>query len=197
MNGTLILTSIGTSTEICRNKIKEILPSLKNKNAVIVTTAARDKENNKWNILTKQQLYDLGYENVEFLDLENNSNVSFENVATIYVCGGNTFKLLKAVHESNFKEQVIEVLQNGGLYIGASAGALVLSPTIALASEIEPDENEVGLSNLNGMNLIEFEILPHYTPELESEVKTYQAKTPYQVKVISNEEILVTSPNLN
>lgn len=85
MNGTIILTSIGTSTEICRNKIKEILPSLKNKNAVIVTTAARDKENNKWNILTKQQLYDLGYENVEFLDLENNSNVSFENVATIYV----------------------------------------------------------------------------------------------------------------
>lgn len=104
---------------------------------------------------------------------------------------------MKAVHESNFKEQVIEVLQNGGLYIGASAGALILSPTIALASEIEPDENEVGLSNLNGMNLIEFEILPHYTPELESEVKTYQAKTPYQVKVISNEEILVTSPNLN
>jgi len=191
MKGTIILTSIGTSTESCRHKISEILPSLKNKNAVLVTTAARGKENNKWNILTKEQLISLGYENVEFIDLEVSSKLNFEDKDTIYVCGGNTFRLMKAVNESNFKEEVLKVLDRGGLYIGASAGALILSPTIAIAGEVEPDENEVGLKDLTGMNIINFEILPHYNPEQDTQINNYKLKAKNEIKLISNDEIIV------
>lgn len=191
MKGKIILTSIGTSTEICRNKISAILPSLKNKNAVLITTAAKDKENNKWNILTKEQLLGLGYENVEFLDLETNSDVNFEGKDTIYVCGGNTFKLMKAVNESNFKEEILKVLNRGGMYIGASAGALILSPTIAIAGEVEPDDNEVGLEEMSGMNIIDFETLPHYSPDQDSQIRTYKLKTNNEIKLITNDEIIV------
>lgn len=191
MKGTIILTSIGTSTESCRHKISEILPSLKNKNAVLITTAARGKENNKWNILTKEQLISLGYENVEFIDLEVNSKLNFEDKDTIYVCGGNTFRLMKAVNGSNFKEEVLKVLDRGGLYIGASAGALILSPTIAIAGEVEPDENEVGLEDMTGMNIINFEILPHYSPEQDTQINNYKLKAKNEIKLITNDEIIV------
>lgn len=191
MNGTIILTSIGTSTEFCRNKISELLPSLKKKNLVLITTAARDKENNKWNILTKEQLLAMGYEKVDFLDLEATPNVNFDNYNTIYVCGGNTFKIMKAVNESNFKTEVLKVLNRGGVYIGASAGALILSPTIAMAGEVEPDENEVGLLDMTGMNIINFEILPHYSPEQDSQINAYKLKTKNEIKVITNDEIIV------
>jgi dipeptidase E len=191
MNGTIILTSIGTSTEICRNKILELLLSLKNKNAILITTAAKDKENNKWNILTKQQLLSLGYENVDFHDLETSPIINIENYDTIYVCGGNTFKLMKAVKESNFKEKVLNVLNRGGIYIGASAGALILSPTISIAGEVEPDDNEVGLEDMSGMNIIDFEILPHYSPEQDPQISDYKLKTNIEIKLITNEEIIV------
>lgn len=191
MNGTIILTSIGTSTGICRNKISEIIPSLSNKNAILITTAARDKENNKWNKITKQQLLDLGYEKVKFVDLESTSIVNFENFDTIYVCGGNTFKLMQAVNNSNFKSEILKALNRGGLYVGASAGALILSPTIAIAGNVEPDENEVGLTDMTGMNLINFEILPHYSPEQDEQIKIYKSKSSNEIKVITNEEIIV------
>jgi dipeptidase E len=98
---------------------------------------------------------------------------------------------MKAVNESNFKEEVLKVLDRDGLYIGASAGALILSPTIAIAGEVEPDENEVGLKDLTGMNIINFEILPHYSPEQDTQINNYKLKAKNEIKLITNDEIIV------
>lgn len=186
----ILLTSTGTSSEQAKDSVLKFLPLLPNKNVVMITTASKDKENNKWNIITKEQLLELGYEKVAFLDLEFNSKVDLSEYATIYVCGGNTFKLLKYVQESNFKEEVLKCLNNGGLYIGTSAGSIIVTPTIRIAGEITPDENAVNLTNLEGLGLVNFEVLPHYESSEDSELEAYKKTTSNEVKTISNEEII-------
>lgn len=188
----ILLTSTGTSSQKAKDAVLNLLPNLPNKNVIMVTTASKDKEKNKWNIITKDQLLDLGYENVDFLDLEDRDQVDLSNYGTIYVCGGNTFKLMKFVAQSNFKDEVIKCLEKGGLYIGTSAGSIIVTPTIRIAGEIDPDENLVNLTNLDGMNLVDFEVLPHYTSENDLELEAYKKKTNREIKLISNEDIWVS-----
>ena len=191
----IILTSTGTTSETAKNAVLNLIPSLPNKNAVIITTASKNKENNKWNIITKDQFIEMGYEKIDFLDLETNPNINLSEYGTIYVAGGNTFKLMKFVGESNFKEEVEKCLEKGGVYIGSSAGAIIATPTIQIAGEITPDENAVNLQDLTGMNLVKFEILPHYEQENNKELEDYQKKTEREIKLISNEEIIVIYEN--
>jgi dipeptidase E len=191
----IILTSTGTTSETAKNAVLNLIPKLPNKNAVIITTASKNKENNKWNIITKDQFIEMGYEKIDFLDLETNPNINLSEYGTIYVAGGNTFKLMKFVGESNFKEEVEKCLEKGGVYIGSSAGAIIATPTIQIAGEITPDENAVNLQDLTGMNLVKFEILPHYEQENNKELEDYQKKTEREIKLISNEEIIVIYEN--
>lgn len=186
----IILVSTGLSSVAAKESLTRIFPNLKNKNAVLITTASEGKESNKWNILTKEQFLELGYEKVDFLDLEENPNVDLSEYQTIFVCGGNTFKLMKYVGQSNFKEEVIKCLNRGGIYIGSSAGALIATPTIQIAGEVVPDDNAVNLINLEGMGLVNFEILPHYEPSMDEEIEEYKKKTSREIKIITNDEIV-------
>lgn len=186
----IILVSTGLSSVAAKESLTRIFPNLKNKNAVLITTASEGKESNKWNILTKEQFLELGYEKVDFLDLEENPNVDLSEYQTIFVCGGNTFKLMKYVGQSNFKEEVIKCLNRGGIYIGSSAGALIATPTIQIAGEVVPDDNAVNLINLEGMGLVDFEILPHYEPSMDEEIEEYKKKTSREIKIITNDEIV-------
>ena len=186
----IILVSTGLSSVAAKESLTRIFPNLKNKNAVLITTASEGKESNKWNILTKEQFLELGYEKVDFLDLEENPNVDLSEYQTIFVCGGTTFKLMKYVGQSNFKEEVIKCLNRGGIYIGSSAGALIATPTIQIAGEVVPDDNAVNLINLEGMGLVNFEILPHYEPSMDEEIEEYKKKTSREIKIITNDEIV-------
>ncbi len=82
----------------------------------------------------------------------------------IYLAGGNTFYFLKHLRESGLLEKIRDFAHQGGVLAGLSAGGLIMSPTIASAGEpsLNPDENEVGLRDLRGMNLFPFEFSPHF-----------------------------------
>jgi dipeptidase E len=51
-------------------------------------------------------------------------------------------------------------LNNGGLLVGASAGALMMTPTIDLADGF--DENIFGLTDVKGFYFVDFEFHPHF-----------------------------------
>lgn len=83
----------------------------------------------------------------------------------IYLAGGNTFYFLKHLKESGLFEALKKFVRRGGVLAGLSAGAIIMTPHIELAGypKHEGDLNEVRLKNLKSLNLVDFEILPHYT----------------------------------
>lgn len=93
------------------------------------------------------------------IDLKKSPNLN--EYKAVFIGGGNTFKLLKEVKESNFDCALKEYLNNGGFVYGGSAGAIIFGETIKTASHA--DKNLVGLKDLNGLNLLNgYDVWCHY-----------------------------------
>lgn len=154
----MLLTSIGLSSEPAFNRVRELCENKKQKVALVVT-ASEGKEENKYVKLAKQQFESLGAE-VDLIDLEEGQMPS-EDTTLIYVAGGNTFRLMKSINETNFKDEVMRVIsKNKGTYIGVSAGSIVAGTNIK-GAEILGDENKVELEDFEGMNLVDYTVFPH------------------------------------
>lgn len=86
---------------------------------------------------------------------------NLDGYKAIFIGGGNTFKLLKEIKESNFDKRLIEYLNNDGFVYGGSAGAIIFGSSIDTASYA--DENNVNLEDLSGLNLLnDYRIWCHY-----------------------------------
>ena len=120
-----------------------------------------------------------------FLDIEGKTNLDIKT-DIIYVCGGNTFALLKYAKESEFKEQIEKLFSRGGLYMGSSAGSLILSPDIESAAEINPDKNKVGLSDIKALNFIDFAFVPHYRVSMDKKINLFKQKTNKKIKTFAD-----------
>ena len=189
--GTIFLTSAGLSSKNISAKFEEISASKNLKKAVIITTAASEKEKNPYAQLALSQLEAMGFVLVDFYDLENEGAKDLSAYDVIYVCGGNTFKLMKYARDVNFDTEIKALLNRGGIYIGVSAGSLILGPSIKIAGEINPDKNEEALTNLDGFNLIDFVVFPHYVSEVEEEIKAFEVKNKISVERISNAQAVI------
>ena len=175
-NGFLLLTSTGLSFAAVVEKLKLISAAGKNKPVAIITTASVGKEKNKDSQLAKKQFESLGFVGVDFIDLETQPEKDFSAYGIIYVCGGNTFKLLKFAREANFKSAIENLLKRNGIYVGVSAGSIIVGPSIAIAGEVDPDKNEIGLKDLRGFGITNIIVSPHHSPEIEEETKAFEIK---------------------
>lgn len=189
--GTLLLTSTGLSSPNVLNKFLEIIDGTKNKQVAIVTTAAEGKETNKYSQLANKQFVGLGFSSVDFVDLETDPAKDLSLYDIVYVCGGNTFKLLKFARAANFKNSVESLLKKGGVYIGVSAGSIIIGPSVKIANEVQPDPNTVGLSDFTGFGIINITVMPHYSPEIEEQVKIFENKHNIIIDRIDNSQAIL------
>jgi len=190
MNGAMFLTASGFSNPKIMERLVSEAGSIEDKKVAIITTAAEDKEKNKYTVQAKNQFLDAGFKMVDFIDLEGEEK-DLDNYSIIYVTGGNTFKLLKFAKERDFGKTVDQLLSRGGIYIGVSAGSIIMCPTIDLANEVEPDPNDVGLKDLSAFKFVDFDIFPHYEDNIEDELVQYEQKHKNEVKRLRNGEAII------
>ena len=168
-----LLLSSGFSSPVIREKVRVLVAERGYRTACIVTTAHPKKDQAPWNIVTKEQLEDMGL-SVSFVDFDAGESLDAA-VDIVYVCGGNTFHLLHSIRNSAapIREQVLALCENGGLYIGSSAGAVIASSDISSAGEVCPDKNRDGVTDFRGLSFIAKHIIPHYRPSMDREIALF------------------------
>lgn len=81
--------------------------------------------------------------------------------SAIFIGGGNTYKLLKGLKESGAFAKIQKYIQNNGIVIGCSAGAVICGKDIDIIASM--DSNDVNLTNTEGFDVLSgISIFPHY-----------------------------------
>ncbi len=180
-----------------KNLKKHILALLpkpaKELSAVIITTASAEwKEKNKHAILAKQELEDMGFKKVVFLDVEFEDPNKLKQYDVIYINGGNPFYLLYYIKKSGSDKIITRLANKGVIIVGVSGGGVVLGPNINIVDYFDRKINTIKLKDLTGLNLTNIIIYPHYTKKVEGKIKKFEVK--YQCKVrrlIDNQSITI------
>lgn len=106
----------------------------------------------------KDRFREVGHDIISIHNFEDPVN-AVEEADAIVVGGGNTFQLIKMIHENKLINPVREKVLSGTPFIGWSAGSNVACPTVRTTNDmpiLEPP-------SFNAFNFIPFQINPHYT----------------------------------
>lgn len=95
---------------------------------------------------------------IESAHATDNPQKAIEHTDAIFLGGGNTFRLLKALQDLELLEPIRRKVKSGGPYIGSSAGSNVAGPTIKTTKDMPI----VQPRSLDSLGLVPFQISPHY-----------------------------------
>lgn len=106
--------------------------------------------------------------------------------------GGDPFQLLRLVRETGVDKILIEKIKEGYPYIGSSAAAMLVGPTIEPAL-YHPDggTNTTRNHDLTSLGLIPDIIWPHYQNDHYLLIQALSRSFPYQFKMISDYQAIV------
>ncbi len=122
---------------------------------------------------------------VEVLELTKSSTSQIEKTLKrndfIYISGGNTFFLLQELRRKKAERIIIDLIIKGKLYIGESAGSMILSPNIEYVKYMDNKEKAKNLYSYEALGVLDFYPLPHYTnfpfqKEVEKIISIYNEK---------------------
>src|SRR5438552_16434623 len=83
---------------------------------------------------------------------------AIDRADAIFIGGGNTFRLLKALQDLELLEPIRRKVKSGAPYIGSSAGSNVAGPTIKTTKDMPI----VQPRSLDSLGLVPFQISTHY-----------------------------------
>lgn len=127
----ILLTSTGFDNENIMNKFIDLLNvDVKDAKVLFIITAANDPDavrilSGCLDDLTKCGITD---NNITVYDMHKLiSQEEINKYDAIYVCGGSTKYLVDRISELNIKPVIDKFIENGGIYIGVSAGSVCAS----------------------------------------------------------------------
>jgi len=157
-------------------KLEKFVGGIAGKTIVYIPTAANGEESyGAWKTEsdTWKLVNTLGAK-VEAVVLEEYKDASvlehLKGKDIIWMAGGACGYLTYWLRRCEVDKHINELLENGSVYVGSSAGSMVCARTLDLA-EVYVGENEHGVKVVPGLGLIDFDFYPHYEDEMLPEIK--------------------------
>ncbi len=142
-----------TYLEHAENEIRDLLgPSAR---VLFVPYALHDRD--AYAATARAKFEALGYE-LESIHRTEKPREAVEKAEALFIGGGNTFRLLKALYDHDLLPAIRSRVRQGMPYIGSSAGTVVACPTIRTTNDmpiVEPP-------SLTALGLIWFQVNCHY-----------------------------------
>lgn len=112
----------------------------------------------------------------------------------IYISGGNTFFLLQELRKTGTDKILTDQINEGKLYIGESAGSMIVSPSIDYAKSMDDPKKATALHDFTALDIVDFYPLPHHTnfpfkKTVEKIISTYNARL--KLYPISNSQVIL------
>lgn len=177
------------------DSIKNILKP--NSRIGFVGTAGEVYENPIWINEDKIKLQEFGYKIID-IDITNNSIETtikqLENIDCLYIAGGNVYYLKQQIENKKLEEAIKKFIFSDKLYVGSSAGSCICSPTLEIYKTLDSLDNAQKLRSIKGLDVIDFEIIPHYGKEKYLDrhneiINQYESK--YNLLTVKDDEALL------
>lgn len=172
----LFLTSSTITQNLISDFEKLLGRSIKGLNVGFIPDAAdgTPPENDKlWVAEERQFLADeYQWKITDFVlrDATSDTLLALYNLDVIFVNGGFSGYLAKMMRKSGFEELLPSLLEKGIVYVGSSAGSMVMSG-IQEASAWYLGEPEPEAMNIPGLGYIDYQFYPHVKDETVNEIK--------------------------
>lgn len=181
-----LLTSAGFTNKTIINTFQEMVGKFFSEiSLAFIPTAANVEQDDKgWLIDDMYRVKELRLKFFDVVDisaLEKNMWKSrLEKVDVIMVGGGNTYHLMYWMNKSGFAEEIREWLKTK-VYVGISAGSMVLSENLALTTANKlyyEDSDKIDIEK--GLGFVNFHTRPHlnseWFPMVREDILKEQAK---------------------
>lgn len=139
-----------------QEEIKNFLGSFSSE-ALFIPYAAVSLSYDEYEKRVSERFNDFGYR-IKSIHHSENPASAVKNADSIIIGGGNTWQLVRMLHQNQLIEPIRERVNKGIPYIGWSAGSNVACPTLKTTNDM-PIVEPVSFETLN---FIPFQINPHY-----------------------------------
>jgi dipeptidase E len=198
----ILLTSNGFFTDQIKQQFLQLIDDqLENKKATVITTASQQKQDNKFAIKAKEDLIEMGFNLVDFTDIEFDQPDILRKYDVIYINGGNPFYLLYHLKKSGADLIIKKLAKQGVIFVGVSAGAMIFGQNIEVVRLFTPQMNNVQINDLSAIGLTNKIIFPHYDREdlfpdplsrsIEDRLKVFESLTNYPIARLKDDEYLL------
>lgn len=152
----IYLTSYGVDTRYrdYMNSYDDIISVLKNKNVAIIPNAKLVSEDRTNSNVAKEEFTKNGI-NSKIIDLDK-QDLNIEKYDALYLSGGEPKNLMDSIIKSNNYEVIKKFIDDGGIIIGQSAGAMIFNKNY-----LDTTTGELLVMN-NGFDYYDKIIVPHY-----------------------------------
>ncbi len=190
----MLLTSDGIRSKKIEKAFCGLIPKDRSKERVIILHTVRRIEHYFYIAYFRSFFLKNGFKNknITTINICHDNVKKITNSDIIFVCGGNTFYILDRIKKTGYDKIITNHIKKNKLYIGLSAGSIVIHKTIEIAGwGSEGDKNEIGLKNLKGLNITNTAIFPHYKDKLKKEVEEFRKKVKYKVVALKDGQALL------
>lgn len=153
----IYLTSYGLDTRYkdYMDSYEDIISVLKNKNVAIIPNAKLISQDRTNSNIAQEELTKNGIKS-KIIDLDEH-DLNTEKYDALYLSGGEPKNLMNSIIKSNNYEIIKKFIDNGGIIIGQSAGAMIFNKEY-----LDTTTGNLLIMD-NGFNYYNKIIVPHYT----------------------------------